>query len=68
MRELVSTNIGGGKRYAKIYGLSTDDKPKAGLVTGSEFIEVNTGDRYLFDETGTGAWTKVAAGWVNPDA
>ena len=56
------------KDYGDFYGLSTDTKPKANLVTGSRFTEVNTGDVYLFDETSTGTWTKVAAGWVDPDA
>ena len=68
MREIVMKPITTDKRYAEIYGLSTDTKPKAGLVTGSKFTEVNTGDVYLFDETGSGTWTKVSAGWVDPDA
>ena len=57
-----------GKKYVEIFGLSTDSKPVAGIVTGSKFTEVNTGDVYLFDETGDGTWTKASAGWVNPDA
>ena len=56
------------KKYVEAFGLSTDDKPVAGIITGSKFTEVNTGDVYLFDETSTGTWTKVAAGWVDPDA
>lgn len=68
MREIVTQAITINKRYAEIFGLSTDTKPKAGLVTGSKFTEVNTGDVYLFDETGDGTWTKVSAGWVDPDA
>ena len=46
---------------AEIYGLSTDDKPVSGLVTGSKFIEVDTGLVFLFDEEGdTGEeWIKV---------
>ena len=68
MREIVMKPITTDKRYAEIYGLSTDTKPKAGLVTGSKFTEVNTGDVYLFDETGSGTWTKVSAGWVDPEA
>ncbi len=57
-----------GKRYIEAFGLSTDSKPKANVVTGSKYTEVNTGDVYLFDESGDGTWTKVAAGWVDPDA
>lgn len=55
-----------GKNYAVMFGLSTDTKPTGGLVTGSRFTEVDTGDEYLFDETGDGTWTKVKAGYVAP--
>ena len=55
-----------GKRYVEMFGLSTDEKPKTGLITGCKFTEVNTGDVYLYDETGNGTWTKVSAGWVDP--
>lgn len=55
------------KVYAEFFGLSRDDKPTAGIVTGSKFTEVDTGDVYLFDETSSGTWTKVAAGWVDPE-
>ena len=56
------------KKYVEAFGLSTEDKPVAGIITGSKFTEVDTGDVYLFDETSTGTWTKVAAGWVDPEA
>ena len=39
-------------------GLSTDSKPTHNIATGSTFIEVNTGDAYLFDEVAP-AWHKV---------
>ena len=68
MREIVSKPITADKRYAELFVISTDTKPKAGLVTGSKFTEVNTGDVYLYDETGSGTWTKVSAGWVDPEA
>lgn len=68
IRKLVDRYFDETKKYAEMFGLSTDDKPVTGLVTGSKFTEVNTGDVYLFDETGDGTWTKVSAGWVNPDA
>ena len=47
--------------FAEIYGLSDDTKPVDGLVTGSTFVEVDTGDVYLFDEEGdTGEeWVKT---------
>lgn len=53
-----------GKAYAELFGLSTDTKPVDGLVTGSRFTEVDTGDVYLLDETGGGTWAKVHAGYV----
>ena len=56
------------KKYVDAFGLSTEDKPVAGIITGSKFTEVDTGDIYLFDETSTGTWTKVYAGWVDPEA
>lgn len=57
----------GQKTYAEIACLSTDTKPKANLITGSKAVEVDTGDTYLFSEAGSGTWTKVAAGWVDPE-
>ena len=50
-------------RYA---GLSDDDKPTAGVATGSEFLEVDTGDVYAFDEVG-GTWSKIRIGVPDPD-
>ena len=68
IRKLVDRYFDENKKYSEMFGLSTDTKPTSGLVTGSKFTEVNTGDEYLFDETGDGTWTKVSAGWVDPDA
>ena len=68
VRAIVKKPFTDDKAYAEFFGLSRDDKPTAGIVTGSRFTEVDTGDVYLFDETSTGTWTKVAAGWVDPDA
>ena len=68
IRALVERAFDSTKMYKEFYGLSTDTKPLAGIVTGSKFTEVNTGDEYLFDETSSGTWTKVKAGWVDPDA
>lgn len=52
-----------GKLYIKGACVKADTKPTAGIVTGSEFIEADTGDRYMFyeDDT-TPAWAKIAAG------
>ena len=46
-----------GKIYFEARGLSTDDKPKTNTSNGSLFIEINTGDFYMFDETGN-TWRK----------
>lgn len=66
IRKLIDRFFDQNKKYAEMFGLSTDSKPTTGLVTGSKFTEVDTGDVYLFDETGDGTWTKVAAGYVEP--
>lgn len=36
--------------YRKLAGLSTDEKPTDGILTGSWFFEVDTGDVYSYDE------------------
>lgn len=48
----------GGKHYIEAAGLSTDYKPTAGLVTGSLFLEVDSGKVYAFDET-TDTWNEI---------
>ena len=68
IRAIVERKFTDQKQYVELYGLSTDTKPTTGIVTGSKFTEVDTGDEFLFDETSTGTWTKVKAGWVDPDA
>lgn len=49
-----------GKHYIEAAGLHDDTKPAAGVVTGSLYLEVDTGDVYAYDETGT-QWSKIAA-------
>lgn len=44
--------------YCEFAGLSSDDKPLGHLVTGSKFVEVDTGDLYRYDETSSGTWYK----------
>lgn len=61
VRILVENTFVEGKTYIEAAGLSTDSKPTAGIVTGSLFMEVNTGDVYAFDETSDGTWNKIAA-------
>lgn len=46
------------KKYIEAAGLSTDDKPITNIVTGSVFVEVDTGDGYLFKEADSPAWVK----------
>lgn len=66
IRTLESRILADGANYAHLAGLSTDSKPTAGLCTGSEFLAVDTGDVYAFDEAG-GTWAKIRAG-VQADA
>ncbi len=66
IRKVVERDFSGDLKYVEMFGKSTDSKPVTGIITGSKFTEVNTGDVYLFDETGDGTWTKVAAGYVAP--
>ena len=54
VRKLTDRYFEGNKKYVEMFGLSDDDKPDVDLVTGSKFTEVDTGDVYLFDETGGG--------------
>ena len=60
IRNLVENTFTDNKRYIEAAGLSTDSKPTSGIVTGSVFIEVNTGKVYLFDEA-SGSWQEVGA-------
>ena len=57
--KLFSYDTDGAPLYlAHIAGLSTDSKPTSGLVSGSTFIEVDTGLEYVLDaESDTKAWT-----------
>ena len=54
-----------GTHYVKAAGLSTDQKPDAGLITGSHFVEVNTGKQFLFDEAGQ-TWHEAPEGYIAP--
>lgn len=53
--------IEGNKKYIEASGLSTDSKPTANIVTGSLFLEVDTGDVYAFAEGDNPAWNQIAA-------
>ena len=52
--EYIDTNL----KWVRIACKHADTKPKTGLVTGSEAIEVDTGDLYRYDETSSGTWIK----------
>lgn len=60
IRKLVVRSFEGSKEYIEAAGLSTDSKPTLNVVTGSTFLEVDTGDVYAFDETGA-EWDKIAS-------
>ena len=44
---------------AVIVGLSSDSKPTTGLISGSKFIEADTGKTYVLDAiSDSAAWTE----------
>ena len=61
IRKLVDRYFNEDDKYAEMFGLSTDDKPVEGLVTGSKFTEVDTGIEYRFDEESR-TWTPQNSG------
>ena len=62
IRTLVRRTYSAGLDYVELAGLSTENKPMAGIVTGSRFTEADTGDVYMFAEGDTPAWSKIIAG------
>ena len=48
--------------YVRLAGLSTESKPTTGIVTGSTFLEVDTGDEYAFAEGDSPTWYKIKQG------
>ena len=52
---------GNEKSYIEAACLSTDTKPTDGIANGSACIEMDTGDKYMFDEAG-GQWIKLGSG------
>ena len=49
-----------GKLYIEAAGVADDTKPTTGIVTGSLFMEADTGDVYVFyEDASTPAWTKI---------
>lgn len=58
IRALVEQTFDQQKKYFVLAGSSSDVKPTAGLITGSEFHEVDTGTKYEFDEASS-TWNAV---------
>lgn len=61
IREIICKQFDGGARIIEAAGLSSDEKPTEGIVTGSTFREVDTGAEFAFDEV-TGMWFNQAPG------
>ncbi len=46
--------------YTALAGTSKESKPTTGIVSGSRFVEVDTGKQYVFDGISTTpAWTEL---------
>lgn len=60
MRALVENKFSDNKKYVELYGTSSESKPTTGIVTGSVFVEVNTGKVFLFNEDSS-AWVEMGA-------
>ena len=58
IRALVEQTFDQYKKYFVLAGTSEDAKPTTGLITGSKFLEVDTGTAYQFDEVSS-SWTAV---------
>ena len=49
----------GDKKYIEAVGVHDDSKPTENIVTGSVFVEVDTGDGFLFmEDDSEPAWVK----------
>ena len=57
VRILTDRLFAGDKHFIEAFGLSTDDKPTTGIITGSAFVEQDTGNVYMFDEE-SATWGK----------
>ena len=58
IRALIERAFTDDKKYVELFGLSTDSKPTTGIITGSTFVEVDTGKVYLFNESSS-TWVEV---------
>lgn len=61
VRILTDNAFEGQYRYIEAAGLASDTKPTKNLVTGSRFLEVDTGVSYAFDEESK-TWTALNSG------
>ena len=61
IRKMVDRYFDEETKYAEMFGLSTDTKPTSGLITGSLFVEVDTGKVYLFNEDAS-TWGEQGGG------
>ena len=61
IRRLVDRYFNEDDKYSEMFGLSSDIKPEDGLITGSKYIEVDTGIEYRFDEESR-SWTPQNSG------
>lgn len=55
IRKLVDRFFDEDVKYSEMFGLSSDDKPVSGLITGSKFVEADTGIIFVYDEE-SGEW------------
>ena len=58
VRIITERIIEGNKKYIQAAGPSGASKPTSGIVSGSFFIETDTGYVYVFNESSS-AWTKM---------
>lgn len=54
----VKNLVRAGTYYCEFFGLSTEDKPTTGLVTGSYFVEQDTGHVYSWNSDNN-SWYKI---------
>ena len=69
--KVVKANINNaGKFLVELRGLADDEKPTTinggAIINGSEFLEIDTGDLYYFNEDDT-EWVKPTPAEVTPD-
>lgn len=61
IRTLERKAYAGNLLYCRFAGDSSDSKPITGIVTGSTFLEVDTGKEYLYDEAAV-EWVATGSG------